>query len=361
MRYIWQRFDWPFFRWDETKISLRLSQTRYVQGQLIGMADSLGFDVRNNTMLDTVAANIITSSEIEGILLNVDDVRSSVAWQLGINVENPPSGNRYIDGFVEVMMDAVHNFAPITLERLFAWHSLLFPNTVKYRNLTVGAWRKGMMQVVSGRFGKETVHYEAPKAADVPHMMDRFVYWLNNDQTTDLTVKAAIAHLWFVTIHPFSDGNGRIGRALMDYFLAKSDNSPHRLYSMSVQMNRNRKAYYDIIERTQKGNLDITEYLVWFLGCLENAFQESMKTISRIVDKSLFWQKHREKGFNERQIKMINMLWDGFEGKLTSGKWAKIMKCSSDTALRDIQDLISKDVLRRDNDKGRNVGYYLIV
>ena len=357
--YLWENKNWPNFQWDEQKINELLVRVRHQQGRLLGMADTLGFDVKSPVVLDAMTSDIIKSSEIEGIALNADDVRSSVAWQLGIDRVGVPSSDRYIEGVVEVMFDAVHHYdVPLTQERLFGWHSALFPNPGRLAHITVGDWRQGSMQVVSGQYGKEKVHYEAPAGKDVPQMMSELLQWINTSET-DSVLKAAIAHLWFVSIHPFSDGNGRLARTITDMFLAKSDATPYRFYSMSTQIALARKEYYDILEQTQKGSLDITAWLLWFLGRMETAINVAMQTIERTLSKATFWENNRHVAMNERQTKMINMLWDGFEGKLTSSKWAKINKCSSDTALRDLQDLVAKGILVRTESGGRSTGYDL--
>ena len=324
------------------------------------MADTLGFDVKSPVVLDAMTSDIIKSSEIEGIALNADDVRSSVAWQLGIDRVGVPSSDRYIEGVVEVMFDAVHHYdEPLTQERLFGWHCALFPNSGRLAHIIVGDWRQGSMQVVSGQYGKEKVHYEAPAGKNVPQMMSELLQWINTSDT-DSVLKAAIAHLWFVSIHPFSDGNGRLARTITDMFLAKSDATSYRFYSMSTQIALARKEYYDILEQTQKGSLDITIWLQWFLGRMETAINVAMETIEHTLSKATFWENNRHVAMNERQTKIINMLWDGFEGKLTSSKWAKINKCSSDTALRDLQDLVAKGILVRTESGGRSTGYDLV-
>ena len=358
--YLWENKNWPYFQWDEQKINELLVRVRHQQGRLLGMADTLGFDVKSPVVLDAMTSDIIKSSEIEGIALNADDVRSSVAWQLGIDRVGVPSSDRYIEGVVEVMFDAVHHYdEPLTQERLFGWHSALFPNPGRLAHITVGDWRQGSMQVVSGQYGNEKVHYEAPAGKDVPQMMSELLQWINMSDT-DSVLKAAIAHLWFVSIHPFSDGNGRLARTITDMFLAKSDATSYRFYSMSTQIALARKEYYDILEQTQKGSLDITAWLLWFLGRMETAINVAMETIERTLSKATFWENNRHVAMNERQTKMVNMLWDGFEGKLTSSKWAKINKCSSDTALRDLQDLVAKGILVRTESGGRSTGYDLV-
>lgn len=262
------------------------------------------------------------------------------------------------------MFDAINNYQkPLTQKRLFSWHTSLFPNANTSKHITVGRWRDSVlpMQVVSGRYGNEIVHYEAPSSNDVPNLMNTFLNWVQEEQDIDMIVKAAIAHLWFVTIHPFSDGNGRIARTIMDMLLAKSDDTPHRFYSMSNIIGKKRKEYYNILEKTQKGNLDITEWLMWFLESLNDAIKDSLKLVEKVRKKSVFWENNRHIAMNERQTKMINMLWDHFEGNLTSGKWAKITKCSSDTALRDIQDLIHKGILIKNDSNGRSTSYRLAI
>lgn len=358
--YIWEHKNWPLFKWDEHKINELLVQVRYQQGKLMGIADTLGFDVKSPVILDAMTSDIIKSSEIEGIALNADDVRSSIAWQLGIDRIGVPSSDRYVEGVVEVMFDAVHHCdEPLSEERLFGWHRLLFPSPHRLSRITVGKWRYGdaPMQVVSGHYGREKVHYEAPASKAVPLMMKELLHWINEAET-DSVLKAAIAHLWFVSIHPFSDGNGRLARTITDMLLAKADKSPYRFYSMSAQIALARKEYYDTLERTQKGALDITEWIVWFLNRLDKSINMAMETIGRTLHKATFWESNRHVSMNERQTKMINMLWDGFEGKLTSSIWAKINKCSPDTALRDIQDLVSKGILVRTEGGGRSTGYH---
>lgn len=363
--YIWQQKEWPHFMWDDAKLSFKLGRVRSLQGKLVGKMSALGFDLKNCAMLDALTADITKSAEIEGEILNTDQVRSSVARHLGIEIEGLPEADRYIDGVVQVMIDATQNYMqPLTDERFFNWHAALFPTgrSGVYK-ITVADWRQGSepMQVISGAMGKEKIHYQAPDSGTVPLQMKLFLGWANAAQKIDPVLKAAIAHLWFVTIHPFDDGNGRISRTITDLFLARADEMPHRFYSMSAEIRKQRKGYYDILEKTQKGGLDITGWLEWFLDCLEVALLDTEKSISTILQKAAFWDKHRLVSMNERQIKMVNLLWDGFDGKLTSSKWGKIIKCSSDTALRDIQDLIVKDVLRKTEEGGRSTNYELVL
>lgn len=361
--YIWQQNDWPNFMWDDAKLSYKLGRVRSLQGRLVGKMSALGFDLKNSAMLDTLTADITKSSEIEGEILNAEQVRSSVARHLGIEIEGLPEADRYVDGVVQVMIDATQNFmTPLTEERLFNWHAALFPTgrSGAYK-ITVADWRQGSepMQVISGAMGKEKIHYEAPHSDNVPYMMKQFLDWTNDDRKIDPVLKAAIAHLWFVTIHPFDDGNGRISRTITDLLLARADEMPHRFYSMSAEIRKQRKAYYDILEKTQKGSINITAWLEWFLDCLEAALLSTEQSVEIVLQKAAFWDKYRLTAMNERQIKVLNLLWDGFDGKLTSSKWSKITKCSPDTALRDIQDLITKNVLRKTNEGGRSTNYEL--
>lgn len=358
--YIWENKEWPRFAWDAEQVNALLLKVRHQQGRLLGMAEALGFEVKSPMMLDAMTADIIKSSEIEGIALNADEVRSSVAWQLGIENVGLPASNRYIEGVVDVMFDAVHHYSePLTKERLFGWHRALFPSVNRLAHIIVGNWRQGEMQVVSGRYGREKVHFEAPSATDVPKMMKELLQWINKEGNVDAALKAAIAHLWFVGIHPFGDGNGRLARAITDMLLARADGTPYRFYSMSAQVALQRRSYYDVLERTQKGSLDISEWLLWFLERLNDAITTSMDTVVRTLHKASFWETHRQTVMNERQTRMVNMMWDGFECKLTSSKWAKINKCSTDTALRDLQDLVAKGILVRTNAGGRSTGYEL--
>ena len=322
----------------------------------------LGFNEKSRSLLSSMTEELISSSEIEGVILNPNSVRSSIARRLGIEDDGLLVEDHYVEGLVNVMLDAVRNCRePLTDERLFGWHTALFPlGRSEMHRITVADWRKveDPMQVVSGAFGHEKVHYEAPASADVPAEMERLISWCNN---TDMSpfIMAAVAHLWFVTIHPFDDGNGRISRTLADMLLARLDVDSARYYSMSAEINRNKKAYYEILERTQKGDVDITEWLLWFFDCLEKSIMRASVIIERTLQKMAYWETFREVDINERQRKVINRLWDGFEGKLTSSKWAKMCRCSQDTALRDINDLISKGMLRNSGEGGRSSNYLL--
>jgi Fic family protein len=362
--YIHQQNNWPNFSWKAEDIVSLLSEARNLQGRLIGKMESLGFDLRNEALLDTLTLDVIKTSEIEGEVLNPEQVRSSIARRLGMEIAGSVDYDRNVDGVVEMMLDATQKcFTPMTMERLFDWHAALFPTgrSGMYK-ITVADWRrdtKGPMQVVSEAIGKEKVHFQAPDSGLVEKEMHAFLDWYNNNDEIDLVIKAAVAHLWFVTVHPFEDGNGRIARALTDMLLAQADMSNQRFYSMSTQIRQERKGYYDILEHTQKGNLDITEWIKWFLQCLINALKSTDSILGKVLFKADFWNKHSETIINERQRKLINKLLDGFDGKLTSSKWAKIAKCSKDTAIRDINDLIHKNILQKEAEGGRSTNYEL--
>ena len=340
-----------------------LAKVRNLEGRVVGLMEGVGFNLQNAASLNVMVEDVLRSSEIEGELLNADRVRSSIARHLGIETEGLPEPDHYTEGVVQVMLDAVRNSdKPLTPERLFNWHAALFPTGRSgIRPITVAAYRVGKepMQVVFGPMGKEKVYYEAPTSGDVPAMMDEFIAWVNDKQEIDPILKAAIAHLWFVAIHPFDDGNGRITRTITDMLLAKADGMPHRFYSMSAEILRERKGYYEALEKTTTGTMDITLWIEWFLQTLRNAITRSEATVKRVVAKASFWQQHREVAMNERQVKVVNKLWDGFEGKLTTSKWAKIAKTSQATALRDITDLVEKGVLKVAGEGGRSTNYLL--
>lgn len=363
--YVYQKKDWPNFYWDDKALIDVLGEVRNLQGRLLGKMETLGFNLRNEALLETLTLDVLKSSEIEGEFLSSNEVRSSIARKLGMDIKGLVHSNRAVDGVVEMMMDATQNcFKPLSVTRLFNWHAALFPTgrSGLYK-MKVGQWRKdstGPMQVVSGAMGKEKVHFEAPDSKVLKHEMNTFLQWLNKQSTGDLVLKAAVAHLWFVTIHPFDDGNGRIARALTDMILAQSDKSNQRFYSMSAQIRVERKAYYDLLEKTQKGNLDITAWITWFLNCLLNALKSTDRLLSDVLFKADFWNKHSNTPLNERQKKLLNKLLDGFDGKLSSSKWAKIAKCSKDTAIRDINDLIEKGILQKDAAGGRSTSYEVI-
>ena len=362
MRYIHDYDRWWQFRYDGHRIMNELGRVRAKQGRVIGRMLSLGFDSQDEAVLSTMSLELVRSSEIEGERLNLEEVRSSIARRLGIETAGLVSISRYVDGVVEMHLDATQNYdKALTHDRLFGWHNVLFPTQMSglYR-IEVGKYRSGDMQVVSGAMGKEKVHYQAPSAERVPAEMERFIAWVNSKEPVDGVLKAAIAHLWFVSIHPFDDGNGRIARALTDMLLARSENCSKRFYSISAAIKAMQKEYYEVLERTQHGDGDITEWLSWFLSSFEQALDSTDDTLSSAIRKAEFWERHREVSFNERQRKLLNMQFDGFFGKLTSGKWAKIAKCSPDTALNDINDLISKGILIRAKEGGRSTNYIMV-
>jgi Fic family protein len=355
--------NWPKFEWDQRGLTKQLAAVRHRQGRLIGRMQALGFRLREEAVLQTLTEDVVKSSEIEGEILDKDQVRSSIARRLGMDAAALPSADRN-EGVVEMMLDATQKYQEeLTQDRLFAWHASLFPTGRSgMRKITVGAWRdekSGPMQVVSGPQGRERVHYEAPAAGRLDAEMQEFLKWFNGADDTDPVLRAALAHLWFVTIHPFEDGNGRIARAIADMSLARSEESTQRFYSMSAQIRIERNAYYDILESTQKGDLDITPWMEWFLGCLDRAFDGTENTLAVVFKKADFWKKHAAAKLNERQRDMLNLLLDGFEGKLTSSKWALIEKCSPDTALRDIVDLVERGILTKDPGGGRSTSYSL--
>jgi Fic family protein len=363
--YIYRLPEWPRFYWNQEALAGVLAAVRHKQGRLFGRMEALGFSLQKEAELETLTLDVLKSSEIEGEKLDAKQVRSSIARRLGMDIAGAVPVDRDVEGVVETMLDATQNFnEPLTKERLFGWRAVLFPTGRSgRRKITVGAWRtdaEGPMQVVSGPIGKEEVHFEAPAAALVDGEMSRFIGWANGTESTDLVLRSALAHLWFVTIHPFDDGNGRIARAVADWLLARSENSAQRFYSMSAQIRQERKAYYDILEKTQKGTLDVTPWMEWFLGCLDRAFDATEKTLATVLRKARFWARLVGTAINERQRLVLNRMLDGFEGKLTSTKWAKVGKCSHDTALRDIQYLIEKDVLVKNPAGGRSTSYSVI-
>lgn len=362
--FIYNNPNWPIFEWNNEKLLPLLSFVSKRQGKLIGKMGALGFELRNEANLEILTQEIIKSTEIEAEILDREQVRSSVARRLGLDVSGLVYSERHVDGIVDLMIDATRNYdKDLNKERLFSWHSALFPSgrSGMYRILA-GQWRDdstGPMQVVSGALGKEKVHFQAPAAAQVENEMRLFLDWFNLEQKTDLLLKAAIAHLWFVTIHPFEDGNGRIARALSDMLLARSDEQSYRFYSMSTQIRKERNSYYDMLEKTQKGNLDITNWLEWFLNVLLHAIENSENVLEKIINKHYFWVKYARININGRQRKILNLLMDDFNGVLNTTKWAKIAKCSQDTALRDIQDLIEKEILVKSNQGGRSTNYIM--
>ena len=362
--YIHELKKWPEFRWSQERLAGRLASVRHRQGRLTGRMEALGFSLRAEAVLQTLTEDVTKSSEIEGEQLDREQVRSSVARRLGMDVGGLTPADRHVEGAVEVMLDATQRYdAPLTAERLFGWHAALFPTGRSgLSRIRVAAWRDdsaGPMQVVSGPIGKERVHYQAPPAARVEREMPAFLAWFNRDEPVDPVLRSAVAHLWFVTIHPFDDGNGRIARAIADLTLARSERSPQRFYSLSAQIRAERKAYYDILAATQQGDLDITAWLEWFLGCLKRACDCTETILADVLRKARFWELHGGESFNERQRTLLNRVLDGFEGKLTSSKWAKLGKCSQDTASRDIDDLIRRGILVRNPGGGRSTSYSL--
>ena len=365
MKYIHELDDWPKFQWQDEMLVASLAEVRHRQGRLIGRMEALGFRLREESVLDTLTEDVLKSSEIEGEQLDRDQVRSSIARRLGMDVAGMVPADRNVEGVVEMMLDATQNYArPLTGERLFDWHSALFPTGRSgMTKITVGNWRddaSGPMQVVSGPIGRASVHYQAPDAALLSREMGLFLTWFEDKKTIDLVLAAGIAHLWFVTIHPFDDGNGRIARAITDLTLARSEKSAGRFYSMSSRIMAQRKRYYEVLEATQKGSLDITTWLQWFLSCLGGAFDQAEETLAAILAKARFWETINDTPLNERQRRVLNRIFDGFEGKLTSTKWAKLAKCSQDTASRDIDDLVLKGILVRGGAGGRSTSYDLV-
>jgi len=357
--YIHQDGKWPEFHWNRESLEGQLGAVRHLQGRLMGRMSGLGFQLRDEASLQSLTAEVLKSSEIEGEVLDKDQVRSSLAQRLGMDIGALAFVDRHVDGVVEMMLDATQKYtASLTNERLLAWHAALFPTGYSgMSKITVGGWRNdssGPMRVVSDPIGRQRVHYEAPAASLLHGEMHAFLRWFNGRDNMDPVLKAAIAHLWFVTIHPFDDGNGRIARAITDLVLARSEHSAQRFYSMSAQIRQERNDYYAILEATQKADLDITRWLDWFLGCLGRAIDGAETILASVLDKAGFWEKQAGASFNERQRTMLNRLLDGFDGKLTSSKWAKIAKCSQDTALRDIDDLVDRHILVRDAPGGRS-------
>lgn len=376
-KYIYQYKNWTNFTWRETDINAIFGEVRNLQGKIFGQMNTLGFATKEEATLTTLTLDVIKSSEIEGEKLDYDQVRSSIARRLGINIAGLVATNRNVEGVVEMMLDATQNYQkPLTNKRLFGWHSALFPTGHSgMHKIEVGRYRTGKMQIVSGAMGKEKVHYEAIPANRVKEEMDKFLKWFNDNSSItqdkkkskglrdcsaiDPVLKSAIAHFWFIIIHPFDDGNGRIARAISDLMLARADKTTERYYSMSSQILIERKKYYAILQKVQHSSGDITDWLDWFLHCLKNSLLATETTLQKILRKTEFWKIHENTIFNERQRLVLNKLFDGFEGKLKSSKWAKIAKCSPDTALRDIKDLIDKGILRQEQQGGRSTNYEL--
>ena len=362
--YIHEQQRWPAFEWNHASVAPLLAEARHLQGRLLGRMETLGFQIREEATLQILTRDGLKTSEIEGQVLDAGQVRSSIARRLGLDIGALPPTDRTVEGIVEVLLDATRNaIAPLTPERLCSWHAALFPTGRSgLRRIVVGAWRteqSGEMQVVSGPVGRETVHYEAPRPDRVAMEMDRFLDWFNGNPELDPVLKSAVAHFWFVTVHPFEDGNGRIARAIADLVLARSEGSPQRFYSMSSQIQRERSDYYLVLEQCQRGTLDVTPWVHWYLGCFTRAIGASEGILSAVLHKAGFWRAHAGGSFNERQRRVLNRVLEGFEGKLTTSKWAKLAKCSQDTALRDITDLVGRGVLSREESGGRSTSYRL--
>ena len=362
--YIWQLSDWPSWRFDLAALAQPLADVSRAQGLLMGRLADVGMALRDQASLSVLTEDVIKTSEIEGEQLNVESVRSSIARKLGVDIGALAPVDRHVEGMVDMVLDATANCkAPLSRERLLGWHAALFPTG--YSGLVpirAGSWRDdgtGPMQVVSGPLGRQRVHFEAPPADRLESEIHRFLAWANSATDEVPLIKAGLAHLWLVTLHPFDDGNGRIARGVGDLFLARADGSPQRFYSLSAQIQRERKAYYNILERTQKQSLDVTEWLAWFLNALHRAVDEAQHTLNAVLAKTRFWQRWATTPLNERQVKLVNRMLDGFEGKLTSSKWAAIAKCSPDTALRDITDLVNRGVLQKSHAGGRSTSYEL--
>ncbi len=360
-RYIHQLPDWPGFRWNQETLAASLAAVRLRQGRLIGRMESLGFSQRDEVILNTRTLDVVESSEIEGEILNPEQVRSSIARRLGMEIAGLVSSDRRVDGVVEMTLDATQQFdMPLTAERFFGWHARLFPEGGSgIRGVALSNDARGPMQVVSGAMGRERVHFEAPPAERLDSEMAAFLDWANGTGGSDPLLRAAQAHIWFVTIHPFDDGNGRIARAIADWALARSENSSRRFYSLSAQIRRERKEYYDMLEKTQKGTLDVTDWMAWFLGCLDRAIAGTEGSLAAVFRKDRFWKTHADVPLNERKRLMLNKMLDGFEGKLSSSKWGAMTPCSKDTAQRDITDLLAHGILVKDRAGGRSTSYSL--
>ncbi len=362
-KYIYQYDSWPNFTWNDKEIQSLLGRVRNLQGRIFGQISTLGFSLKEETMLSTLTLDVLKSSEIEGELFDYEQVRSSIARKLGLDYAGMVYSDRYVDGVVEMTLDATQQYeTPLSDERLFGWHAALFPTgrSGLYK-IETGCYRSGEMQIVSGMMGREKVHFQAPPPSCVKFEMDRFIKWFNSASEIDDVIKAAVAHFWFIIIHPFEDGNGRIARAISDLLLARSDKSSQRFYSLSNQMLIERKVYYEVLQIVQYSDRDISRWIIWFLNCLNRALENTEKIIKKVLHKAEFWDKHKNTELNSRQRLMLNRLLDGFKGKLKSSKWAKITKCSSDTALRDIKDLIGKGILKQEQSGGRSTNYELII
>lgn len=361
-RYIYENKQWPEFTWDGRKISVILGKVRHLQGKIFGQMTGLGFSIKEERLLSTLTLDVLKSSEIEGEILNYEQVRSSIAKRLGLEYAGIVHAEKNVEGVVEMMLDATQRYdEPLDQNRIFGWHAALFPTGWSgMHQIAMGRYRDGEMQVVSGPMGKEMIHFQAPSPNIVKEEMDAFLAWFNQESEIDGVLKAAIAHFWFIIIHPFDDGNGRIARAMSDLLLARSEESPQRFYSLSNQILSEKKGYYAILQKVQHSSGDITEWLDWFLNCMYAALMNTEEALTRVLQKADFWDEHQETVLNSRQRLMLNKLFDGFNGKLKSSKWAKIAKCSADTALRDIKDLVEKGILELEGSGGRSTNYQLI-
>ncbi|MBA3677328.1 MAG: Fic family protein [Sphingosinicella sp.] len=364
MTYLYEHKSWPKFQWRDDHPAALLADVRHRQGRLLGRMETLGFPLRTEAVLQTLTEDVLKSSEIEGEILDKDQVRSSISRRLGLDIAGLVPADRAVEGVVEMVLDATQKYREeLTAERLFGWHAALFPTGRSgMSRIVVGAWRDdshGAMQVVSGPIGRQKVHYEAPPAENLDREMKAFLSWFEADKGIDPVLKAGVAHLWFITIHPFDDGNGRIARAIADMALARSEDSPQRFYSMSAQIRAEREAYYEMLEATQKGDLDITGWLTWFLECLGRAFGGADEIFNSVMRKARFWELHESVILNDRQRRVLNRVLGPFEGNLTSSKYAKLAKTSQDTAARDIADLVDKGVLAREPGGGRSTSYSL--
>ena len=360
-KYIYEYDKWPEFTWDDKKIVVTLGKVRHLQGKILGQMSVLGFSIKEETILSTLTLDVLKSSEIEGEFLNQEQVHSSIARRLGLEYSGFVHADRNVEGVVEMMLDATQRYdKALDHERIFGWHASLFPTGWSgMQRIDTGCYRNGEMQVVSGPMGKEKIHFQAPSANVVKKEMNKFLDWFNTKTDIDGVLKAAIAHFWFIIIHPFDDGNGRIARALSDMLLARSEESSQRFYSLSNQVLTEKKKYYEVLQQVQHSSGNITDWLDWFLNCLYRALENTEETLKGVLIKANFWDKHKETTLNSRQRLILNKLFDGFDGKLKSSKWAKITKCSADTALRDIKDLIEKGILKQEESGGRSTNYEL--
>ena len=357
--YIHETDSWPIFTWDRTRTDPKLAAINKATGYLDGILSAIGFDVKERAAVEVYTHDIVASSEIEGLLINSDQVRSSIARRMGIKITGEVPYGHYVDGIVEMMLDAVQGYdKPLTNDRLFGWHSCLFPGGRSgYEEINVGKYRVDEMSVIYGVLDREKVHYRAPSPDRVQKEMDVFLKWFNDPSTPRDYIKSAVAHFWFVSIHPFDDGNGRIGRAIADMALSQADNSPRRYFSMSRQIGQEKNKYYDILERCQKGTTDLTAWIEWYLDCMLRAIKGAEEMLSSILDKAVFWQNHSQADINERQRTVLNIFLDEDKGKLTAKRWAKLAKVSPDTAVRDVQYLTEIGILVPEEGKVRNIAY----